>query len=208
MEATTTIPPVIRPDELETLLRERPGVRLLDVRTPGEHEAMHVLGAYNVPLDALGEHGPEIRARVEEPVILICQSGQRARKAEEALRSAGMPNLHVLDGGVNGWVVTKAAPPETEDFIKFLTSAENLRPQAKQIGFLPTVAAAQDAVTDPLELAAAKQMAAETWHQNYLDQDLGPDVGRVVNDMSVGIVSGQVSPSDAAGQIEDAFQNQ
>ncbi len=111
-------------------------------------------------------------------------------------------------GGVNGWVVTKNAPSETEDFIKFLTSAENLRTQAKQIGFLPTVPAAQDAVTDPLEAAAAQQMAGETWHQNFLDQDLGPDVGRVVNDMSVGIVSGQISPSDAAGQIEDAFSSQ
>lgn len=104
MSATTTIPPVIRADELETLLRERPEVRLLDVRTPGEHEAVHIRGAYNVPLDTLGEHGPEIRAHVEEPVVLICQSGQRARKAEEALRAAGMPNLHVLDGGVSGWV--------------------------------------------------------------------------------------------------------
>ncbi|HEX6924270.1 MAG TPA: rhodanese-like domain-containing protein, partial [Longimicrobiaceae bacterium] len=62
MAATTTIPPVIRPDELEALLRERPDVRLLDVRTPGEHEAVHIRGAYNVPLDTLGEHGPEIRA--------------------------------------------------------------------------------------------------------------------------------------------------
>jgi raffinose/stachyose/melibiose transport system substrate-binding protein len=111
-------------------------------------------------------------------------------------------------GGVNGWVVTKNAPPETEDFIKFLTSAENLRTQAKQIGFLPTVPAAQDAVTDPLEAAAAQQMAGETWHQNFLDQDLGPDVGRVVNDMSAAIVAGQISPSDAAGQIEDAFSSQ
>lgn len=104
MQGATTIPPVIRPDELETLLRERPDVRLLDVRTPGEHEAVHIRGAYNVPLDRLGEHGREIRAQVAEPVVLICQSGQRARKAEEALRVAGMPNLHVLDGGVNGWV--------------------------------------------------------------------------------------------------------
>jgi raffinose/stachyose/melibiose transport system substrate-binding protein len=111
-------------------------------------------------------------------------------------------------GGVNGWVVTKNAPPETEDFIKFLTSAANLRTQAKQIGFLPTVPAAQDAVTDPLDAAAAQQMAGETWHQNFLDQDLGPDVGRVVNDMSAAIVAGQISPSDAAGQIEDAFSSQ
>lgn len=104
MQPTQTIPPVIRPDQLEMILREHSGIRLLDVRTPGEYESVHIRGAYNVPLDMLGEHGPDIRAHVDQPVVLICQSGQRARKAEEALKSAGMPNLHVLDGGVNGWV--------------------------------------------------------------------------------------------------------
>ena len=101
----TTIPaPVIRPEELAARLREDVAIRLLDVRTPGEYESAHIRGAYNVPLDTLGEHGPELRATVTEPVVLVCQSGQRARKAEDALKSAGMPNLHVLDGGVNGWV--------------------------------------------------------------------------------------------------------
>lgn len=101
---TNTIPPVLKADELEELLRERPDVRLLDVRTPGEYESVHIRGAYNVPLDTLGEHAAEIRAVQQEPVVLICQSGARARRAEEALRTVGMPNLHVLDGGVNGWV--------------------------------------------------------------------------------------------------------
>lgn len=100
---TQEIEPVIRADELETLLAARPDVRLLDVRTPGEYESMHIRGAYNVPLDTLAEHGPEIRANVADPVVLICQSGQRARQAEATLRAAGMPNLHVLDGGVSGW---------------------------------------------------------------------------------------------------------
>lgn len=103
---STLIPPVIRPTELEDLLVERPEIRLLDVRTPAEYESAHIRGAYNVPLDLLGEHGAEIRANVAEPVVLVCQSGQRARKAEEALTAAGMPNLHVLDGGVNAWVAT------------------------------------------------------------------------------------------------------
>jgi rhodanese-related sulfurtransferase len=102
--ATKTIPAVIRAGELEELLRDTPGVRLLDVRTPGEYETVHIPGAYNVPLDTLGEHAGEIRAHVGDPVVLVCQSGARARRAEEALKSAGMPNLHVLDGGVNGWV--------------------------------------------------------------------------------------------------------
>lgn len=101
----TTIPaPVIRPEELAARLQEDAAIRLLDVRTPGEYESAHIRGAYNVPLDTLGEHGPELRATVTEPVVLVCQSGQRARKAEDALKSAGMPNLHVLDGGVNGWI--------------------------------------------------------------------------------------------------------
>lgn len=104
MEMTQTLPAVLGPDELEALLHARGDVRILDVRTPGEHESVHLRGAYNVPLDTLGEHGEEIRAHVTAPVVLICQSGQRARRAEEALRAAGMPNLHVLDGGVSGWI--------------------------------------------------------------------------------------------------------
>jgi rhodanese-related sulfurtransferase len=96
--------PLIRPAELAVLLDEDAAVRLLDVRTPGEYESAHIRGAYNVPLDTLGEHGPELRAMVTEPVVLVCQSGQRARKAEDALKSAGMPNLHVLDGGLVGWI--------------------------------------------------------------------------------------------------------
>lgn len=100
----TPIPPVVTAGELDELLRARADVRLLDVRTPGEFESAHIRGAYNVPLDTLGEHAADIRAHVDMPVVLVCQSGARARRAEEALRASGMPNLHVLGGGVNGWL--------------------------------------------------------------------------------------------------------
>ena len=104
MTTLAHIPPVIASDDLEHLLASTPDIRILDVRTPAEYETVHIPGAYNVPLDHLGEHGREIRSNVAAPVVLVCQSGQRARKAEEALRSAGMPNLHVLDGGMAAWV--------------------------------------------------------------------------------------------------------
>jgi rhodanese-related sulfurtransferase len=99
-----TIPPVLKPGDLAELLEARPDVRLLDVRTPGEYESAHIPGAYNVPLETLGEHADEIRATVAEPVVLICQSGTRARRAEEALTECSMPNVHVLEGGMNGWL--------------------------------------------------------------------------------------------------------
>ena len=99
-----SVAPLLTPDELAQFLTEHPEARLLDVRTPGEFESQHIAGAYNVPLDLLGEHGHEIRARVADPVILICRSGQRARKAEDALAATGMRNLHILDGGMTAWV--------------------------------------------------------------------------------------------------------
>ena len=94
-------------------------------------------------------------------------------------------------GGINGWVVTKAAPPATVDFLKFFTNVDNSQ-DAGDEGRRPAddQGCRRTACRTRRCRAAAEQMAKATWHQNYLDQDLGPDVGRVVNDMSVAIVSG------------------
>ena len=108
-------------------------------------------------------------------------------------------------GGLNGWVVTANAPPETEDFLKYFTDEENAAKLAEFNNILPTTLGAEKGVKDPSLADSAAQMAKATWHQNYLDQDLGPNVGRVVNDMSVEIVSGQTTPEDALQQIQDAF---
>ena len=98
---------LLSPDELHRLLADQPRTRLLDVRTPGEFEAEHIAGAYNVPLDTLSEHAREIAQLTGEPLVLVCRSGQRARKAEEALRSSGMANLRVLDGGMAAWATAR-----------------------------------------------------------------------------------------------------
>lgn len=99
-----TLPSMMAPTAVAALLREQPSLRLLDVRTPAEFETAHVRGAYNVPLATLPEHSREIRGVDDAPIVLICQSGQRARKADEALRTAGLTNLHVLEGGMNAWI--------------------------------------------------------------------------------------------------------
>lgn len=88
---------------LATLLQSDPTTRLLDVRMPSEFENGHIAGAYNVPLDQLHDHAHEVRA-ARGAVVLICQSGQRAQKAEALLRSSGMANVHVLDGGIKAWL--------------------------------------------------------------------------------------------------------
>ncbi len=98
------LPTTLIPTTAASLLREYPTARILDVRTPGEFEAAHIGGAYNVPLDTIPEHAQEIGRITDAPILLVCQSGQRARRADASLRTIGMSNIHVLDGGMNAWI--------------------------------------------------------------------------------------------------------
>jgi len=77
--------------------------RLIDVRTPAEFQTAHIPGSYNVPLDLLHEHRAEIAAHLDDDVIVVCRSGQRAATAERALRESGLSNVHILDGGIIAW---------------------------------------------------------------------------------------------------------
>lgn len=99
---TEEMPPVIAAPELKLALGRNPRIRMLDVRTPGEFEGGHIEGSYNVPLDTLGEHAAELR-QLEDPVVLVCRGGNRARQAESVLRGSGMTRLHVLEGGMAAW---------------------------------------------------------------------------------------------------------
>ena len=98
-----TTAPVVDCTTLRARLNGAVPPRLLDVRTPAEFESAHIAGSYNVPLDLLREHRGEIVERLDEDVVLVCRSGQRAAAAEQALRNSGIPNLHVLDGGIAAW---------------------------------------------------------------------------------------------------------
>jgi rhodanese-related sulfurtransferase len=78
-------------------------VTLLDVRSPAEFESVHIPGSFNLPLDRLSECRHELGACVNRPVVLVCQSGQRAQEAEQTLQGCGLDCLHVLDGGLSSW---------------------------------------------------------------------------------------------------------
>lgn len=98
-----TAPAIIDPRSLNDLCGSTNPPRVLDVRTPGEFETAHIAGSYNVPLDLLREHRDEISTHLDDDVVLVCRSGQRAAQAEEALRNAGVANVHILDGGITAW---------------------------------------------------------------------------------------------------------
>jgi len=91
--------------QLRDLLASSAPLRILDVRTPAEFETSHISGSYNVPLDLLNQHGPEMVRQLnnEHDVVLVCRSGQCSIQAAELLRNAGLTGGRVLEKGITDW---------------------------------------------------------------------------------------------------------
>lgn len=106
-------------------------------------------------------------------------------------------------GALNGWAVTKNAPPETIDFLKFFASEESARRLAAETGIIPATKNTESAIGLALAAETAGELAVSPYHQNYLDQDLGPNLGRAVNDVSVELWGGEITPEEAAQYLQD-----
>lgn len=86
------------------------GAVVLDVRTPEEHAAGHVKGAYNIPFDALDARAAEVASLVKDKdgaVVVYCAAGARAGLAKLTLERQGY--THVQNAG--GYESIVAAVP-------------------------------------------------------------------------------------------------
>ena len=109
---------------------------------------------------------------------------------------------------IHGFLVTKSAPPEAVDFLKFFSQEKYAKEAAASGGYIPIYKGTATAITDPLFRQIADILSQTTYHQNFLDQDLGPSVGRVINDVSVSVAEGKITPEAAAAAIQEAADQQ
>lgn len=89
--------PEISPSEAAGLA-ELGQVTLLDVRQPHEWQAGRAARARHIPLDQL-DPGALPRDR---PVVAVCRSGNRSRRAVELLLAAGHDASNMV-GGMQAW---------------------------------------------------------------------------------------------------------
>lgn len=108
-------------------------------------------------------------------------------------------------GGINGWLVTKGAPKEATAFIKHFISEEVQKRLAAGNYIIPTYKGAEAGLGSDFMRNIARNIANSKYHQNFYDQDLGPNVGRVVNDVTAEIGGGTMTPQQAAKAIQEAF---
>ncbi len=154
--------------------------------------------------------------------MILCFAGTYARQAHAAADGKGIAHDDLglfafpsvsggkgqptdTMGGINAWLVSRKAPPQTDAFLNLLTSLKYQTATAATGIYMPSVPAANAAITDTLLQQPAAELAKSTYHQNYFDQDLGPDVGRVLNDQTTELAAGRTTPEGLAKQIQEAW---
>jgi rhodanese-related sulfurtransferase len=76
-------------------------LQLIDVRSPSEYATGHIPGAVNIPLEQIESRMLDLNRG--DSIVLICQSGKRARIVAGLLDQCGK-DLRVLEGGTSAWV--------------------------------------------------------------------------------------------------------
>ncbi len=121
----------ISPIELQQILVAQPNVSVIDVRTPVEFAEVHVPQARSIPLDELSPGSLSLAK--DQPVYLLCRSGQRATKAADKFAKEGFAQPIVVAGGTLAWL--EANLPVTRGVTKVISLERQVRIVAGAIVF-------------------------------------------------------------------------
>lgn len=76
---------------------------IVDVREPEEYVKGHITNAKNIPLAQLEERLPQVVKNKALPVIVVCEKGARAVRAEAQAKKLGFANAQAMAGGMHAW---------------------------------------------------------------------------------------------------------
>jgi len=97
----------IAPTELfKTVYNQGINLVMLDVRPESDYNLYHINGAINVPLDKLPSIVPDLLTEppANSVFVLISNDETAATEAWKQLVASSVPNVYILEGGVNNWI--------------------------------------------------------------------------------------------------------
>lgn len=90
--------------QLATWMHEqRPGLRIVDLRSDSEYSAGHIRGAEHMSVSHLRHAG----FRPNETIVLYSAGGGHAAQAWFILRASGLQNVYSLRGGADEWAAKR-----------------------------------------------------------------------------------------------------
>lgn len=96
----------ITPLQLHERILKDENLQLLDVRSHAEHAAVHVSGVHLTPLGEIDADtfAHESGFAKDQPLYILCASGNRAKHAAAKLVKLGYTQCHVVEGGTKAWI--------------------------------------------------------------------------------------------------------
>ena len=97
----------IVPAELfKAIYNQKVNLIMLDVRSESDYNMYHIKGAINAPVDRLPGILPDLLAEPPANSIFVLMSNNEsaATNAWKLLVASSVPNVYILEGGINNWI--------------------------------------------------------------------------------------------------------
>jgi len=107
----------ISPAELLNLMHDsKLKIVPLDVRKEQYYNQFHLQGAMHVPLECVLDKAEEFQFELANTVFVIMSNDEvEATKAWKILKAESVPNVYILEGGINKWLDTYASDSFTKE---------------------------------------------------------------------------------------------
>ncbi|GJL51856.1 rhodanese-like domain-containing protein [Candidatus Nitrospira salsa] len=80
------------------------GFVLVDVRTPEEHQEGFIPGTdFNIDYRELPQRYRDLEAKLEDHIVVYCQTGHRSNIAANTLMELGYKHVYNVEGSMNAW---------------------------------------------------------------------------------------------------------
>lgn len=98
-------------EEYRKVVENPGGALIVDVREPNEFAAGHVPGAINIPRGVIefkiwSHVGYPANTQLDQPIVLQCQSGNRASLAAQSLADLGFTRITAVVMSLDDWQTT------------------------------------------------------------------------------------------------------
>ena len=108
----------IHPGELLDKLHDTQlKVIMLDVRDEVDYNLFHILDSQHVPLEELPDLVDELHMELDNTLFVTMSNDEAlATEAWKILQAESVPNVYILDGGINRWLATYGDDDLTKNF--------------------------------------------------------------------------------------------
>lgn len=88
---------LIQPNKAKQMIKKGQINHIIDVRTQFEYNMGHYKGSVNIPITSFSRNKVK-KMNKDDDILVYCNTGQRARRGAELLRSYGFQKVYYIDG--------------------------------------------------------------------------------------------------------------